>query len=64
MLLAPPGPPVTEVVPVRVHGHDTSWPPVLVFCVAVLVLGALVAAIVFLWRARDAARPARRRLDG
>jgi hypothetical protein len=64
MLLASAGPQVTELVPVRVHGHDTSWPPVLVFCVAVLVLGALVAAIVFLRSAWSAARPTRRPLDG
>jgi hypothetical protein len=64
MLLASPGPPVTELVPVRVHGHDTSWPPVLVFCVAVVALGALFAAIVFLRRAWSAAHPSRTSLDG
>jgi hypothetical protein len=64
MLLAPPGPPVTEVVPIRIHGHDTSWPPVLVFCVIVVVLGGLFAAVVFLRRARGAVRSAPRRLDG
>ena len=64
MLLAPPGPPVTEVVPVRIHGHDPSWPPVLLFCVLVVVIGGLVAAIVFLRRARDATRPSGRPLDG
>jgi hypothetical protein len=64
MLLAPPGPPVTEVVPVRIHGHDSSWPPVLLFCVLVVVIGGLVAAIVFLRRARDATRPSGRPLDG
>jgi uncharacterized integral membrane protein len=63
MLLAPPGPPVTEVVPVRIHGHDSSWPPILVVCVLVVVLGGLVAAIVFLRRAHEASRPARKRLD-
>ena len=52
MLLAPPGPPVTEVVPVRIHGHDSSWPPVLIVCVLVVVVGGLVAALVFLRRAR------------
>ncbi|HLM17103.1 MAG TPA: hypothetical protein VK549_04725 [Acidimicrobiia bacterium] len=57
MLLAPPGPPVTELVPVRPNAHDPSWPPVLIFCVAVLLLGGLFAAIVFLRRAREAARP-------
>ena len=61
---AEPGPPVTEVVPVRVHGHDSSWPPVLVFLVAVVVVGGLVAAVVFLRSARGAGRPARRPLDG
>ena len=64
MLLAPPGPPVTEVVPVRIHGHDSSWPPVLLFCVLVVVIGGLFAAIVFLRRAREATRPSGRPLDG
>ncbi len=58
------GPPVTEIVPVRVHGSDPSWPPVLVFCVVVVVVGGLFAAVVFLRRAREAARPDRRPLDG
>ena len=62
MLLAPPGPPVTELVPVR--GHDSSWPPVLIVCVLVVVVGGLVAALVFLRRARAATRPARKPLDG
>jgi hypothetical protein len=64
MLLAPPGPPVTEVVPVRIHGHDSSWPPVLVVCVLIVVLGGLVAAVVFLRRARGAVRSTSRPLDG
>ena len=64
MLLAPPGPPITELVPVRVNGHDPSWPPVLVFCVAVVVLGGLIAAVVFLRRAWSATRPTQRPLDG
>ena len=41
-----PGPPVTEVVPVRVDGNDSSWPPVLVLCVLIVVLGGLFAAVV------------------
>ena len=64
MLLAPPGPPVTEIVPVRIHGHDSSWPPVLVVCVLVVVVGGLVAAFVFLRRARASTRPEREPLDG
>ena len=64
MLLAPPGPPVTEVVPVRIDGHDPSWPPVLIFCVVVVVVGGLLAALVFLRHARAAARPAQGPLDG
>jgi hypothetical protein len=64
MLLAPPGPQVTELVRVNAHQHDPSWPPVLVFCVAVVVFGALCASIVFLRRAWNAAHPAPRRLDG
>ena len=58
------GPQVTELVPVRPNAHDSSWPPVLVFCVLVVVLGGLFAAVVFLRRARDAARPTGRPLDG
>ena len=64
MLLAAPGPQVTELVRVRPNAHDPSWPPVLVFCVVVVVLGGLFAAIVFLRRAWDAAHPARGPLDG
>jgi uncharacterized integral membrane protein len=64
MLLAPPGPPVTEVVPVRIHGHDSSWPPILILCVLVVVLGGLVVAIVFLRRAHEATRSERKPLDG
>ena len=64
MLLAPPSPQITELVPVRVHGHDPSWPPVLLFCVLVVVIGGLFAAIVFLRRAREATRPSGRPLDG
>jgi hypothetical protein len=58
-----PGPPVTELVPVRVHGHDPSWPPVLVFLVAAVALGGLFAAAVFLRRAWGAAHPTRRTFD-
>ena len=64
MLLAAPGPQVTELVRVRPDAHDPSWPPVLVFCVVVVVLGGLFAAVVFLRRAWDAAHPAQDRLDG
>jgi len=64
MLLAAPGPPVTEVVPVRIDGHDSSWPPVLVFCVLVVVIGGLFAAAVFLRRARSATRATHGPIDG
>jgi hypothetical protein len=64
MLLAPPGPPITEMVPVRIDGHDSSWPPVLALCVLVVVLGGLFAAIVFLRSARASTRPAPRPFDG
>ena len=64
MLLAPVGPQVTELVRVRPNAHDPSWPPVLIVCVAVVVLGGLAAAIVFLRQARDAARTRRGPLDG
>ena len=59
-----PGPQVTELVRVRPNAHDPSWPPVLIVCVAVVVLGGLFAAVVFLRRAWDAAHPARGPLDG
>ena len=58
------GPQVTELVRVNPNAHDPSWPPVLIFCVAVVVLGGLFAALVFLRRAWGAARPAGRSLDG
>jgi hypothetical protein len=64
MLLAPPGPQVTEVVPVNLHQHDPSWPPVLVFCVVVVVLAAVIAAVVFLRRAWSATHPVQGPLDG
>jgi hypothetical protein len=56
MLLYATTPPVTEAVPVRVHGTDAGWPPVLVFCVLLVVAGGIVACVLFLRRARDAAR--------
>jgi len=59
-----PGPQVTELVRVRPNAHDSSWPPVLVVCVLVVVLGGLFAASVFLRHARSAARSDRRPLDG
>jgi hypothetical protein len=59
-----PGPPVTEIVPVRPDGHDSSWPPVLVVCVLVVLLGGLFAAVVFLRQARAAAGSSPRPLDG
>ncbi len=58
------GPQVTELVRVNPNAHDPSWPPVLIVCVAVVVLGGLFAAIVFLRRAWEAARPSGRSLDG
>jgi hypothetical protein len=51
------GPPITEIVPVRIHGHDSSWPPVLVFAAVVVVGGAIVVALVFIRRVREALRP-------
>jgi hypothetical protein len=57
-------PQVTELVRVRPNGHDPSWPPVLVACVVVVVLGGLFAALVFLRRAWDAAHPTGGPLDG
>ena len=58
------GPPITEIVPIRIHGTDSSWPPVLVFCALVVVLGGLFAAVVFLRRARQVTRSDGRPLDG
>jgi hypothetical protein len=58
------GPQFTELVPVRPNAHDPSWPPVLIFCVAVVALGALFAAVVFLRRAWDAAHEEGKPLDG
>jgi hypothetical protein len=52
------------LVRVNPNAHDPSWPPVLIFCVVVVVLGALFAALVFLRRAWEAARPPRGHLDG
>ena len=64
MLLAPPGPPVTEVVPVRIHGHDSSWPRGLIVCVLVVVVGGRSPRSVFLRRAeRPPDRPGNRRGD-
>ena len=59
-----PGPQFTELVPVRPNASDPSWPPVLIVCVAVVVLGGLLAAIVFLRQAWGAGRPTRGPLDG
>jgi hypothetical protein len=50
------GPPITEVVPIRIHGHDSSWPPVLVFCALVVVAGGVVVALVFMRHVREALR--------
>jgi hypothetical protein len=53
-----------EVVPVRPNAHDSSWPPVLVVGVAIVVLGGLLAAAIFLRRAWVSAHPVREPLDG
>jgi len=58
------GPQITELVPVRPNAHDPSWPPVLVFCALVVVLGGLVAAVVFMRRAWAAAHAGGGPLDG
>jgi len=55
-----PGAPFYEQVPIRIHGHDTSWPPVLVASVLVVVLGGLFLALVFLRNVRAALRAERR----
>lgn len=59
VLGADPGPPITEVVPIRIHGHDSSWPPVLVFSALVVVVGGVIVALVFMRRAREALRAGR-----
>ena len=58
------GPQFYEVVPVRPNAHDPSWPPVLIVGVAIVLLGGLLAAMIFLRRAWEAAHPAREPLDG
>jgi hypothetical protein len=61
---ADPTPQVTEIVRVRPGAHDPSWPPVLVASAVVVVLGGLLAAVVFLRRAWSAAHATRGPLDG
>jgi hypothetical protein len=45
-------PQITEAVPIRIHGTDTSWPPVLVFLAVVVVGGGVLVCIVFMRRVR------------
>ena len=40
----------------RLHEHDTSWPPVLVFCALVVVFGGVFAAVLFMRRVRQSLR--------
>jgi hypothetical protein len=54
-----PAPPITEIVPVRIHGHDSSWPPVLIFCAIVVVGGGIFVCVVFMRRAGAALRAGR-----
>jgi hypothetical protein len=49
-------PQITEAVPIRIHGTDTTWPPVLVFLAAVVVGGGIFVCIVFMRRVREATR--------
>jgi uncharacterized integral membrane protein len=49
-------PQITEAVPIRIHGTDTNWPPVLVFLAAVVVGGGIFVCIVFMRRVREATR--------
>jgi uncharacterized integral membrane protein len=49
-------PQITEQVPIRIHGTDTSWPPVLVFLAVVVVGGGIFVCFVFMRRVRDAGR--------
>jgi hypothetical protein len=55
-----PGYPFYEQVPIRIHGHDTSWPPVLVAAVLVVVFGGLFLSVVFLRNVRATLRTERR----
>jgi hypothetical protein len=55
-----PGAPFYEQVPIRIHGHDTSWPPVLIAAVLVVVFGGLFLAVVFLRNVRATLRAERR----
>jgi uncharacterized integral membrane protein len=49
-------PQITEAVPIRIHGTDTNWPPVLVFLAVVVVGGGIFVGIVFMRRVREAMR--------
>jgi hypothetical protein len=55
-----PGAPFYEPVPVHLQGHDTSWPPVLIVAVLVVVVGGVFLALVFLRNVRAALRAERR----
>ena len=52
-------PQITEAVPIRIHGSDTTWPPVLVFLAVVVVGGGIFVSIVFMRRVREATRAER-----
>ena len=56
----PSGSPFYEQVPIRIHGHDTSWPPILIVAVLVVVFGGLFLAMVFLRNVRATLRAERR----
>lgn len=55
-----PGSPYYEQVPIRIHGHDSSWPPVLIAAVLVVVFGGLFLSFVFLRNVRATLRAERR----
>ena len=55
-----PGSPAYEQVPIHIHGHDTSWPPVLIAVVLVVVFGGLFLSFVFLRNVRATLRAERR----
>ncbi len=55
-----PGSPYYEQVPIRIRGHDTSWPPVLIAAVLVVVFGGLFLSFVFLRNVRATLRAERR----
>jgi uncharacterized integral membrane protein len=60
----PPGAVAARLVVGAAERMDGSWPPVLVYAVVAVVLGAIVAVVVMFRRLRAAAREQRLRPRG